>query len=129
MNTDILVPITFFVVVLLAIKLLLAYRTHRRRELHQTLRAALENGEDVPRSLLARLAVAVDPQRADLRKSLVLGVLTLVVAALSWFMPIEDNRIREGMLVAALLPATLALTYLAFWKFGYRGADDSIDRN
>lgn len=128
MNTDIIVPITFFVVVLLIIKLLFAYRAHRRRELHQTLRTALENGEDIPPLLLARLAVAADPQRADLRRALVFGVLALVIVALSWFMPIEDSRIREAMLVAAILPATLAFTYLAFWKFWYRGADNYSGR-
>lgn len=128
MNFDILVPITFLIVVYLIVQSLFSHRDRRRGEVHQTLRTALQAGERVAPDVLARLAVSADPRRADLRKSIVLTVVAILIAGLSVLMPFPQPAARSVVLGLALVPGVLAATYFGFWMFWYRGANVPTDR-
>lgn len=122
LNTNILVPITFFVLAFLSLKAWLAYRQHGVRELQQTLRAALQSGgARVPEEVLQRLAQALDPRRADLRRAIVFAVMAAVVAALAWLLPLADAQARQALLAVAIVPGAMALTHLALWRFWHQG--------
>ena len=122
MNTDILVPISFFILALLALRTVLSHRENRRRELHETLRVAMQSGEAVPDDLLRRLATAADPRRSDLRRAIVLGVIASIVLLLGALLPFSDAVLRRSFLCIAVIPGAMALTYLGLWRFWYRQA-------
>lgn len=122
MNLDILVPITFLVVLFGVIALTLKHRDRRRKELHQTLRTALQSGSAIEHALLERLALSVDPQRSDLRMAILFSVIAIVIAVLSQLLPFQDPVGQRVVLSVALIPGALAVTYFAFWGFWYRDA-------
>lgn len=124
MNFDILVPISFFIVLFATISTAMKYRARRRRELHQTLRVAVQSGGEIPPATLKRLASSVDPRRGDLRTAIVFAVMTVVLAGLSWLLPFDDRDAQRIVLCIAVIPAALAMTYLAFWRFWYADAPD-----
>lgn len=119
-NTDMLVPITFIVLAFLALKLVLAHRQHARRELQQTLRAALDSGAQLPDEILQRLAHSLDPRRADLRRAVMFAVLAGVTAALAWLLPFDDSQGRQALLAVAIVPGAMAVMHLGFWRFWHR---------
>lgn len=120
MNTDIAVPIVFFVVGFLAIRAVLLHRDATQRELHQTLRTAIQSGQAVPDAVLHRLAAAADPRRADLRRAIVFAVMAVVVVAMAWLLPFADEHGRRAFLCIGIVPGAMALTHLALWRFWYR---------
>lgn len=125
MNFDILVPITFLIVFFGVITMALKHRERRRRELHQTLRSAMQSGNEVQHHVLERLALSVDPRRSDLRMAIIFAVMAMIVVILSQLLPFQDPVGRRALLSVAIIPGALALTYFAFWGFWYRKADAS----
>ena len=119
-NSDILVPITFVVIAFLVLKAILVHRQQARRELQQTLRAALDSGARLPEDVLHRLARSLDPMRADLRRAVLFAVLAATTAALAWLLPLGDPQGRQALLAVAIAPAALAVMHLGFWRFWHR---------
>lgn len=118
-NSNILVPISIIVAAFMALKLLLDYRQRGQHEIQQTLRAALQTGASLPDEVLQRLARAVDPRRADLRRAILFGVMSAIVAALGWLLPLQDADGTQAFLAIAVIPLAMALTHLGFWRFWY----------
>lgn len=118
-NSDILVPISVIVAAFMAFKLLLDSRLRAQHEIQQTLRAALASGAALPDEVLQRLARAVDPRRADLRRAILFGVMSAVVAALGWLLPFADADGTQALLAISVIPLAMALTHLGFWRFWY----------
>ena len=120
MNPEILVPISFFVLVAFLIKSLMTYRQNKHTRLHQTLQMAMQNQHPLDGDTLSRLATAIDPKRSDLRKAILFFILALVFISFALLLPFGDSQGKLAMLAIASIPAVFALTFILFWKFWYR---------
>ncbi|MEZ5565209.1 MAG: DUF6249 domain-containing protein [Gammaproteobacteria bacterium] len=111
-----LVPIVLFIAIaaVYALKYYFAHRT--RRDVQNTVRAALERGDALTPDLLDRLVQAPVPKRTDLRRGVIgiglgigIGAFGLVVG--------EPDAVRP-MLAVGLVPLFLGLAYLVLWRLG-----------
>ena len=119
-NTDILVPITLLVVVMVIIKTLMTYRHKKLVLWHQTLSGAIEQGHALDVDTMKRLARAVDPQRQDLRRAILFFCLALILCFLCLALPFGDPDGQLAVAVIACIPFGFSLVYLGFWKFWHQ---------
>ncbi len=104
---EIVVPLGFFVAVVLVVACILLFRSRRERERYTTIRHLVEKGAALPPSLL-------DPPRpphADLRRGLLVGAGAVGLGLCLGLLPDVPPRVWT----VALMPALVALAYLANW--------------
>lgn len=120
MNTDVLVPIGLFLVLLFAFRALLHHAHLSRVQVHQSLRSALEQGAAIEPEVLVRLAQAADPRRADLRQAVVMSAVALALLLLALLLPFSEPSARQAFAALAVIPSVLGLTHFLIWRFWYR---------
>ena len=115
---EVLVPITMFTGITVAVCLFFWFRYRARVDLQQTLRTAIDKGQEVTPELVASLGSSRQRSRhRDLR----LAVLWLAVAAGftlfgAGMSSIEDD-VFSVMLAISAFPFMLGLAYLIIWRF------------
>ena len=109
------IPISLFLVVGVVLCAFLYFRYRARREVQETIRAALGQGEQLTPELFDRLSDAINPRDADLRR----GVISVAVAiAVSVFALVVGERDAVGPLLGlACFPLLIGLAYLGLWRF------------
>ncbi len=127
MNFDILVPITFLLVVGVLLREVLRHRHMRRNQVDEILSELARQGTAVPEDVVARLALSADPRRTDLRRSIVLAVSGLVVGLMAWLLPFESTKGALAFASLAIIPLAFSLLYLVLWKFWYRTGHDETN--
>ena len=108
-----MVPIVMFLMIGLVLGLFYYFRYRSRAEMQQTVRSALERGQELSPELLDRLG---EPRRSPGR-DLRLGMIALALAvALGLFGVVlgEPDAIRP-MLAVSMLPLLVGIAYLALW--------------
>ena len=116
---DVIVPIVLFGAIV-GVVWLVSYFNHRKRQVTQeTLRIAIQNGESLSPEMIERLSQTQDPKRADMRRFVIVGSITLALCAIAFIAPIDDQNGIRGVLAAAVIPGALALAYLGLWRFGH----------
>ncbi len=89
----------------------LYFSARARRDLHVTLRQAMERGDPLSPEMLERLA---KPRDADLRRGIVAVAVGIATAL---FGPILGEPDAVGPLVGiAMFPITIGIAYLFLWK-------------
>ena len=120
MNPEILVPITFLIIVMILIKSVLNYRHKRLVLWHQTMREAMGNDSQISPDLINRITKAVDPQRSDLKKALLFLGLAAMLGIAGFAIPFQDAQGSIAFRVVACIPLGFSIMYLGFWKFLYK---------
>jgi hypothetical protein len=108
----ILVPLGFFLAILLGLiaTLVLRYRKHAR--LQETLRLMIEKGADIPPELIAPPV----PPYGDLRRGVILigaGLSLVILVGLVW-------GFASGAWAVGLIPAFIGAGYLFIWRLSRR---------
>lgn len=121
MDAELIVPVTMFASIVGIVWLVSHFNYKKRLTLHETMRHAVEKGQDMSGDLMEKLALITDPVRADLRK----GVLFLAFGAAFGFLAtmigMENGEAIMPMIGIASFPVFLGLAYLGLWKFGHGG--------
>ena len=110
------VPIVFFAAIaaVLCVYLYLRYRT--RHAVQETVRQAIEQGQQLTPEILERLGQPSRPKKSDLRRGVILISVGLGIAAFGALIG-EDDAIRP-LLAIGSLPFLVGIAYLGLWKFG-----------
>lgn len=103
--TEILVPGFFFATIIGIVVVLQLSRFRRERQLHETLRAMIEKGVEIPPALI----VPDKPKPNDRRRGIVLVTLG---AGLVAFLGVAED---DGSWAFGLVPLCLGLGYLLAW--------------
>lgn len=103
----IMVPVAFFATILGSITLVLMFRTRSERIRHETVRLALDKGQDVPTELL----LPHGKRRSDLRRGLVLASGGVGLGIMLAVMGSSGSR----SWAVGLFPFMVGLGYLAAW--------------
>ncbi|GAB3038134.1 DUF6249 domain-containing protein [Bowmanella dokdonensis] len=119
MNTDILVPVSFFILIGVVVKFVLDRQVQKRRLWHETLQLALQKDYPLSEKSWQKFLQTVDPQRSDLRKGVLFMVLAAGLVLIGLLKPFQDGQGNRAILVLAIIPFMVALVYLAFWRFWY----------
>ena len=115
MSEDIVVPVVFFGAIAGIVWLVSHYNFKKRLTLHETVRHAVDKGQDLTSALIT------DPVRADLRR----GVLFLAVGVAFGFLGVmvgmEEGEAVKPMIGVASFPVFIGLAYLGLWAASRRG--------
>jgi hypothetical protein len=112
---DILVPIVLFVTIGGVIALNFYFRYRTRLTIQATVRAAIEQGQNLTPEVLEGLTDSLNSRNADLRR----GVISLALgAALFVFAIVLGEEDAVGPLMAfSAFPFLVGLAYIGLWAF------------
>ena len=110
------IPIALFVgiAVVLCAYFYLDHRT--KRAVQETVRTAIEQGQQLTPEILERLGQPLQLPRSDLHRGVILIAAGLGLAAFGALAD-EENVIRP-LIAAGSLPFLIGIAYLGLWKFG-----------
>ena len=112
---DVWIPIILFIATAVVMSLWIYFRYRSRNALQQTVRAAIEKGQDLSPELLDRLGQPRSSGHMDLRRG-VIAVGIGVAFAIFAFVLDERDAVRPLLAIAAF-PFMLGVAYLALWGF------------
>ena len=108
------VPIVMFTMIGLVLGFFYYFRYRARAEMQQTVRVALERGQELSPDLVERLG---EPRRApvaDLRRGLVGLALALALGLFGVILG-EEDAVRP-LLATSMLPLFVGIAYLVMWR-------------
>lgn len=108
------VPIILFVVIGAVAGIYIYFRYRARQEVQQTIRHAMERGQEITPELLETLGGEVAGGQRDLRKGVIWLALAIALGIMSWAVD------EPELLGPAALPLMLGLAYLVLWRFSGR---------
>ena len=116
------IPIILFIAIAIVICTFFLFRYRGRRDMQQTIRTAIEKGQELTPELIASLG---KPRQPSKQQDLRLALIWLAVAAGICLFGMGMGRIEEEvfsiMLSISAFPAMLGLAYIIMWRFTERG--------
>ena len=115
-----LIPIVLFIVIGIALSLAFYYRYRTRKEVQESVRAAIDKGQELTPELLKSLGEAGDPKIADLRR----GTISIAIglAFVTFALVLGEEDARRPLTAISAFPFLLGLAYLGLWRFGHSSA-------
>ena len=116
---DIFVPIFLFAAIVAIIWLFSHYNYKKRLTAHDTLRLAVEKGQEVSPELVERMSYLSDPVKSDLRRGILLIAFGVAFMILGAIVPHDEPEAMRGILGVSSFPVVLGLAYLGLWRFSH----------
>lgn len=121
-----LIPIVMFVVVAVIFWLVSYFKFRTRAETQQTIRLALEKGNELSPELLNHLANPEPDTNRDLRRGLVWLALAVGLALCGVFVPDPSGHALRGCLSGAAFPLAIGIAYMIMWRYGSKKAEAQV---
>nr|WP_070958829.1 DUF6249 domain-containing protein [Hyphomonas sp. Mor2] len=116
---DIVIPIFIFSSIVAVIWLFSHYNFKKRLTAHETLRLAVEKGQEVSPELVERMSYLNDPAKSDLRRGILLIAFGLAFICLGLLVPHDEPEAFRGMMGVSSFPIILGAAYLGLWRFSH----------
>jgi len=115
------VPIVMFTGMTIIISLFFWFRYKARGQMQQTLRAAIEKGQELSPELVESLGKPERPVKdKDLRLSLIWLAVGIGIALFGFAMSSMEREAFVVMLGISAFPFMLGLAYLILWRYSER---------
>lgn len=115
-NEELWVPIVALVSTATVIALVFFFRYRARTAMQETIRTALEKGQELTPEIIERLGHPKQGPRDDLRRGLIWLAVSLGVAAFAVILG-EDDAVRPLVAIAAF-PFLIGVAYLIMFRTG-----------
>lgn len=112
------IPYALFAAITIIVSLHAYFRLRTSTEFQKTVRAAIEQGQQLSPELLARLGETPTGRQADLRRGFIAIAIGLGIAAFGLL--VGEGNARQPMLAIGVLPFLVGVAYLGLWKFAPR---------
>lgn len=100
------------------------YGQRKRQAIHETLRLAMEKGQDLSPQMIKDMSLITNPRVTDLRRAVVLIALAVAFVLIGLVNLLFGDGDAEELLAVAVFPGMIGLAFLVLWKYGYdRSAD------
>mgnify|MGYP001797450849 CR=1 FL=1 len=116
---DVLVPIVFFAAIIGALWLFSHYNYKKRQTAHETVRLAVEKGQEVSPELVEKMSFLSDPVKSDLRRGVLLVAIGVAFVVLGVIMPHDEPEAMRGIVGISSFPIVLGIAYHGLWRFGH----------
>ncbi|MEM7459548.1 MAG: DUF6249 domain-containing protein [Pseudomonadota bacterium] len=116
---EVFVPIFLFASIVAIIWLFSHYNFKKRLTAHETLRLAVEKGQEVSPELVERMSYLSDPVKSDLRRGILLIAFGIAFIILGLIMPTDEPEATRGVIAISSFPVVLGLAYLGLWRFSH----------
>ncbi len=118
MGPEVAVPLAFFAALVAILSVFLAARYFIRKQVHETIRQAIDKGQELTPEILERLGETPKSPESDLRRGIFAVGVALAFVVFGFAIP-EQEALRP-MLGIGAFPLLIGLAYLALWKFSPR---------
>ncbi len=112
------VPLVMFIGLTVIFSLFIFFRYRSRRELQQTLRAAIDKGQELTPDIVERLGNPPVSADRDLRRGLIAVGIAFGIALFGVVLG-EEDAVRP-LLGISMLPLMLGMAFLTMYRFGSR---------
>jgi len=99
------------------VSLLFWFRSRGRSDMQQTIRSAIEKGQELSPEIIDRLGNPTPPKDKDLRLALIWLALAAGLALSGFFAPDPSGMAFKGTLAGAAFPLCIGVAYLIMWRF------------
>ncbi len=110
------VPIVMFSGLTVIIGLFFWFRYRARGDLQQTIRTAIEKGQELTPEIIDRLGSPTPPKDKDLRLALIWLALAVGLSLSGFFAPDPSGHAFSGALAGAAFPFCIGVAYLIMWR-------------
>ena len=109
------IPISMFIsiAVILGLAMFFGYKT--KHEVQETVRSALEKGQELSPELLDKIGQALPSPKSDLRKGVMSITIGLALGAFAYLLGEEDAQ--GPLLAVSAFPFLIGVAYLGLHKF------------
>jgi len=111
------VPIVMFAGLTVIVSLFFWFRSRGRSDMQQTIRSAIERGQELSPEIIDRLGNPTPPKDKDLRLALIWLALAVGLALSGFFAPDPSGHAFNGALAGAAFPLCIGVAYLIMWRF------------
>ena len=113
----ILVPISMFAGITVVLSLVFWLRYRNRRDMQQTVRMALDKGQELSPELIDRLGQPKAPKDKVLRRAVIWLALAIALVLCGIFVPDPSGYALKGIWAGAAFPLCIGIGYLILWLF------------
>lgn len=125
MDSDILVPAMFFATLAGIIWLSLYFGQKKRTTTHETIRLAIEKGQQVSPETIRDMSLISNPRLSDLRRGTVLVAIAIAILLIGLInMSQYGSKSASIFFSIAILPGMVGAAFLILWRFGYDSTAD-----
>ncbi len=110
------IPIVMFIAIAVVMCVFYYLRHRTRQAVQETVRTAIEQGQQLTPEILERLGQSPQPKGSDLRRGVILISVGLGLAAFGALVGEEDAM--RPLLAIGSLPLLIGIAYLGLWRFG-----------
>ena len=110
------IPITMFIGATVAVSLFLWFRFRMRREVQETIRAAIEKGQELTPEIIERLGHPPRPKDKEMRYALIWLAIAAGLALCGVAAPDPSGEALRGCLAGAAFPFSIGVAYLIMWR-------------
>lgn len=121
---DVMVPVVLFLTPAVIVWIVSYFNSRKRTTIHETLRHAIDKGQELSPDLLEKMSLVTDPVRADLRRGVLFLAFGAAFAVLAAIIGMEESEALTPMLGVATFPIFLGIAYIGLWAFG-RGKSEA----
>lgn len=114
------IPIIAIVAPSAVVALLLWFRSKGRNDVQQTIRLALDKGNELSPDLIDRLGHPKAPKNQDLRLAFIWLAIAGGFALMGLAVPDPTGHALQGLLATAAFPLCIGFAYLLIWRFAGR---------
>ena len=112
------IPIAVFIAFVLTV-LVISYFKHKSRlVVHETIRLALEKGNELSPELIDQIATPKQAKASDLRRGVVSLSIGIAFSVFGFILG-EEDAVRP-MIAVGMFPAIVGVGYLILWRTGDR---------
>lgn len=112
---ELMIPIVMFIGLTIVLSLVVWFRFRARSEMQQTIRMALDKGQELNAEIIDRLGHPKASKNRDLRLATIW--LALAVGLALCGLAIGEVDALRGTLAGAAFPLCIGLAYLINWRF------------
>ncbi len=115
---EVWIPLTVFISLTIILSLFLFFRYRSRQDLQQTIRSAIDKGQELSPEIVERLgSPPVSPDR-DLRRGLIAVGIAAGIALFGAVLG-EEDAVRP-LIGISMLPLAIGFAFLLMYRFGAR---------
>ena len=111
-----MIPYAVFLLIGLVIWMTLHFRHKSKAEIQQTIRLAMDKGNELTPELIAQVGTKPRHPQRDLRLGTALIAIALGLALMGFFVPDPSNSAFQAALAVAAIPLMIGLAYLAMYR-------------
>ena len=112
-----LIPMVLFAVIAIIVWLVSYFRFRAKSETQQTIRMALEKGNELSPEFIEQLGDPEPTQNKDMRRGLIWLGLAAGLALCGWATPDPSGYALRGCLAGAAFPFAIGTAYMIMWRY------------